>query len=260
MSPQSRSQIGGAHSSSSRHLPGLEGAATVHTLGWRRVGIAIKSLKETGICVIEGDPGVGKSFAVDGQLATLSVPIFWADMPHMPKGKEATSRIYQAVTGALPPKTATEYALTEETVEILKGLEAVLVIDEAQNLTVSAIRQFRYFHDRQETKLKFVLVGCKVQEKIGQVPEFVSRVARWVQIDPLSVKELSEVLPKFHSLFANTTPAVLAQLQQHAGGNLRSWARIAESALAYGATTNIDPQTASLILSIIRPGRRGDRR
>jgi DNA transposition AAA+ family ATPase len=246
-------QTNAASTSSPRHLPGLQGAITVSTPGWRKVGVAIKSLKDSGICVVEGQPGVGKTFAVSGQLASLSLPVFWADMPHSPKGKEATSRIYQAVTGETPPKNMTEYALTEETVGILEGLDAVLVIDEAQNLTISAVRQFRYFHDRPESKLKFVLVGCNVRGTIGQVAEIVSRVARWVQIDPLSATELGVVLPKFHPLFVNTTPAVLAILQQHAGGNLRAWARIAESATAYGATTCIDPDTASIVLSMIRP-------
>ena len=118
------------------HLPGLEGASTIKTPGLMEIQHAVAQLYDSGeIILIDGKPGVGKTFGTKYVLKQLGVNVHWADMPDTPKGKEANARIFTAVTGRRPPLRMTEYALTDETVDVLDGLKAVLVVDEAQNMT-----------------------------------------------------------------------------------------------------------------------------
>ena len=220
------------------HLPGLKGAATLDTPGLRETRLAVRQLfDEGGIILIDGKPGVGKTFGTRHALASLDVPVHWADMPDTPKGKEANARIFTAVTGRRPSMRMTEYALTEETVDVLDGLRVVLAIDEAQNMTRSALRQVRYLHDRPTTRALLVLLGPGVSKVVAQVPELDSRVSRRVHVKELTGTQLRELLPRFHPFFAATPSEVLVKLGCYARGNLRNWARILEVA----QSLNLDP-------------------
>jgi Cdc6-like AAA superfamily ATPase len=70
--------------------------------------------------LIDGKPGVGKTFSTREVLADLNHNFYWADMPDTPKGKEAIARIFTAVTGKRPALRMTNYELTEETTDVLK--------------------------------------------------------------------------------------------------------------------------------------------
>src|SRR6202011_731830 len=131
-------------------------------------------------------------------------------------------------------------------VDVLDGLRAVLVIDEAQNMTRGALRQVRYLHDRPSTRALLILIGSGVTTAVAQVPELHSRVARTVNIGELTGAQLRNLLPQFHPVYGNTPSDVLALLSRYAKGNLRRWARILEAALHLGAhpSTGIDAKTA----------------
>src|SRR5690242_5268989 len=90
--------------------------ALLETPGLRELRIAVTQLFDVGgIIAVNGPPGVGKTHATRTVLDHAGLPVHWADMPDTPKGKEASARIYTAVTGHRPPPRMTEYALTEET-------------------------------------------------------------------------------------------------------------------------------------------------
>lgn len=239
------------------HLPGLEGAATVETPGLREIRLSVNQLGGCGgIILIDGKPGVGKTYGVRQVLAGLDVRVHWVDMPDTPKGKEANARIFTAVTGQRPPMRMTEYALTEETVDVLDGLRAVLVIDEAQNMTRSALRQVRYLHDRPSTKVLLALIGTGVGSAVRQVPELDSRVSRRVAVKALNGPQMKELLPQLHPTLAATSLDVLVQLGEYAKGNLRSWARILEVAtsLHLNPADGIDTKAARHIIRAITGG------
>jgi hypothetical protein len=246
----SAAQAGGAP-----HVGGpgrLDAVETVETPGLREVRVAVTQLfGDGGIVVVNGQPGVGKTFATRVVLGASGLPVAWVDMPDTPKGKETSARIFAAVTGRRPPYRMTEYALTEETVDVLDGLRAVLVIDEAQNMTRSALRQVRYLHDRPSTRALLILIGSGVTTAVAHVPELHSRIARTVNIGELTGAQLRVLLPRFHSLYGNTPSDVLAELA--AKGNLRRWARILEAALHLGAdpSSGIDTKTAQHVLRAI---------
>lgn len=239
------------------HLPGLEGATTVETPGLREIRLAVNQLCDSGgIILIDGKPGLGKTFGTREVLAGLDVRVHWVDMPDTPKGKEANARIFTAVTGQRPPMRMTEYALTEETVDVLDGLQAVLVIDEAQNMTRSALRQVRYLHDRPSTKVLLALIGTGVGAAVRQVPELDSRVARRIAVKALNGTQMKELLPQLHPALEATSLEVLVQLGEYAKGNLRDWARILEvaSSLHLDPTRGIDAKAARHIIRSITGG------
>ena len=241
------------------HLPGTEGSQILTTPGLRLVGHTAQQLLGTrSVVLVDGQPGVGKTFATRHVLSQATIPVCWADMPDTPKGKEANARIYQAVTGQRPPTRMTEYALTEETVAVLDGLTAVIVIDEAQNMTRNALRQIRFLHDRPSTTALFILIGSGVINTVRGVPELDSRTSRRIPIEPLSGKKLKELVPQLHPILENTDDAILHRLAQHAQGNLRSWARLVEVGLAVGATpeSGIDQSKAKAMIRLITGGAR----
>jgi hypothetical protein len=234
--------------------------AVLDTPGLRELRLAVTQLFDTGgIITVNGPPGVGKSYATRTVLTDAGLPLHWVDMPDTPKGKEASARIFAAVTGQRPPPRMTEYALTEETVDVLDGLRAALVIDEAQNMTRGALRQVRYLHDRPSTRALLILVGSGVSTAVATVPELHSRVARTVNIGELSSTNLRDLLPELHVLYANTSTEVLAELAGYAKGNLRRWSRLVDTALQFGIEPEhgVDPTTAKHLLRAINgSGRR----
>lgn len=226
----------------------------LETPGLRELRIAVAQLFGAGgIIAVNGPPGVGKTFATRTVLERSDLPVHWVDMPDTPKGKEASARVFAAVTGRRPPARMTEYALTEETVDVLDGLRAALVIDEAQNMTRGALRQVRYLHDRPSTRALLILVGSGVTTAVATVPELHSRVARTVNIGELSAAQLRDLLPTLHPLYANTPAGVLSDLARYAKGNLRRWTRIIETALQFGiaAEDGVQPETAKHLLRAI---------
>jgi DNA transposition AAA+ family ATPase len=241
----------------SEHLPGLHDAATIDTPGLRLIRIGVQQLfSHGGIILIDGKPGVGKTFGTRHVVGGLDVPVHWVDMPDTPKGKEANARIYTAVTGRRPPPRATEYALTEDTVDVLDGLKTVLAIDEAQNMTVSCLRQIRFLHDRPSTKALLVLIGPGIVDVVRRVPELDSRVSRRVFVKELTGPQLKELLPEFHPMLASTTHDVLTELGHFAKGNLRNWARILEVAqsLHINANDGIPSEASKHIIRAITGG------
>jgi DNA transposition AAA+ family ATPase len=239
------------------HLPGLAGAATINTPGLREIQHAVTQLYDSGgIVLIDGKPGVGKTFGTKRVLSQLDVRVHWADMPDTPKGKEANARIFTAVTGRRTPLRMTEYALTDETVDVLDGLKAVLVVDEAQNMTKSALRQLRYLHDRPTTKAPLVLLGSGVINVVSQVPELDSRVARRVHVKELTGAQLRELLPLLHPSLAAMSESVRMQLAEYARGNLRRWARVLEVAgsMHLDPTVGVDERAAKFIIRAITGG------
>ena len=237
------------------HLPGLRGASTIETPGLREIRVGVTHLfDDGGIILVDGKPGVGKTFGTKFVLAGLGIPVHWVDMPDTPRGKEANARIFAAVTGRRPPARMTEFALTEETVDVLDGLRAVLAIDEGQNMTKSALRQIRYLHDRPTTKALLVLVGPGVSRAVAQVPELDSRVSRRIVVKELTGKQMLELLPQLHPTLKDTEPAVRTSLAESARGNLRQWARVLEIAghLGVDESTGITSPVAAHVLRMMK--------
>lgn len=242
-----------------RHLRGVVGASTVRTPGLRAIEVAVRSLfDDGGIVLVDGKVGVGKTYGTDYVLQALGVAVYWTDMADTSRGREANAKIYEAVTGKRPSMRMSAYALTAETVDVLDGLQAVLVVDEAPHMTVSAMRQLRYLHDRPTTKVLMVLIGASVIHKVTRVPELDNRVSRRITVNELTRAEALEFVPKLHPVLANTSAKVLADLSVYAKGNLRNWAHVLEVAnhSDVDPEKGIDPEMGRIIIGALSGGAR----
>lgn len=240
-----------------QHLRGVNGAHTLNTPGLREIRANVAQLKNHGgIILIDGKPGVGKTFGTHEALTTCELNVYWADMSDTPLGKEAIARIFTAVIGRRPNRGMTSYELTETTCDALQGCQGVIVIDEAQNMTSSALRAVRFLHDRPSTKMLFVLIGSGVFNTVRGVPELDSRVSRRSMIRELGSKDLLSNLRELHPLLAATQEKVLVDLGEFAKGNLRNWARVLEVAdsLAVDASRGIGAKEAKFIIRSITGG------
>ena len=218
---------------SPKHLPGTESAAIVRTLSLREVRAGLSRLTATGgVVLVDGAPGLGKTFSTDLAVAQLGTEAYWIVMPNEPKGKETTARVNLALTGTMPSGRRTEFDLLEENVGLLEGRPVALVIDEAQHLPTGSLRQLRYLCDRQETQILLVLVGADVERCIQRrCPELYSRAEAIVRFQPLSGADALAFVREFHPLFAHTNPEVLHLLWQALGGSVRGWAKVLKASL-----------------------------
>jgi len=226
-----------------RHLPGTEDASIVETFYFRQVSAAVEqmtSLRKPKPVVVQGIPGLGKSFSVHLATSALAIPTYWLEMPNHPKGKETISRIYHKLIGRMPPARTSGYVLLEEVLDALRGRDCVIVIDEVQNLNQESLRELRYLDDDLDTDFLLVLAGCNVRHHLKQYcPELDNRVGRCVSFEPFSGPEMREVLDVYHPLFANTDTDVLLTLYESLGGNFRNWANVLEGALTLGADAQV---------------------
>ena len=210
-----------------------------------------------GIVAVDGPVGVGKSFAVDLAAKDVGQPVFWLDMPDRPKGKETTARILQLLTGRHTNVRLPEYALLNDVLDLLAGRSCLLIVDEAQNLNQSSLRQIRYLHEQPESCFTLVLVGFGVRQVLElHTPELADRVRRWVQGRPIPLEAVGKAVRAYHPIFAATEPAVIDRLYQSAGGTLRHGGLILEAALAFGlrAERGIpDSAVPDILLAIGRP-------
>lgn len=240
-----------------QHLRGVRGAHTLNTPGLREIRANVAQLKnQGGIILIDGKPGVGKTFGTHEALSTCELNVYWADMSDTPLGKEAIARIFTAVIGRRPKRGVTSYELTETTCDALDGCKGVIVIDEAQNMTRSALRAVRFLHDRPSTQMLFILIGSGVLNTVRSVPEIDSRVSRRTMIRELGSKDLLSSLRELHPLLASTQEKVLVDLGEYAKGNLRNWARVLEVAESLGVDINsgIGIKEAKFIIRSITGG------
>lgn len=247
------------HKVAAEHLRGVEGATILNTPGLREIRSNISQLQDKGgIILIDGKPGVGKTFGTRQTLSNCNLDIYWTDMPDTPKGKEAMARIFHSVTGKHPTMRMTNYELTEATIEALDKKQGILVIDEAQNLTHSALRALRFLHDRPSTQMLFILVGSNVIGTVRNVPELDSRVSRRSIIHELTSKDLLLSLKELHPIFAATKEEIMVDLGEYARGNLRSWARILEVAETFDfeEILGINQQQCKYIIRTITGGKR----
>lgn len=216
-----------------RHLPGLESAQQVATTAFRKTQLlAADAARLHEIAVFTGEPGLGKTFAVDHWVRSQPCPWVWLDMPPKPSPKEVVVRLTRALQGSCDSRTPA-YDLADELCALLAEHSRVVVIDEAQNLAKEGLAQLRYLHDRPDACWALFFVGATGCAQVLKAhPELHSRVARWVHFTPLEGDELLQALRAFHPLLAAADTRLLARIDEtYAKGVFRRWARLTEIAV-----------------------------
>lgn len=219
----------------SRHLNGLKDASTVGTHTFRKAQAVLREVvNRNGITAVYGQPGNGKTFAVDHFLnhdpAMAHRAWHWLDMPPTPAIKEVTQRLLTGI-GVDFDRRDTQYQLTDDLIPALEG--RVVVLDEAQNLTAPGLQQVRYLHDRGNGSWSLVLVGSTVDRTLSGAAELSSRVSGWVKFEHMGQQALLGAVMDWHPVMRQLDRSLLLDIDEsYAHGNWRQWGQFLAALLS----------------------------
>lgn len=106
------------------------------------------------IICIYGAPGIGKTVTVNRWVESHPNSIFFTASPNIHNGRDVMEEILEAIG---KKQTGRNKALEKSIVQILKGSNRAIIIDEAHFLRLSALETLRRIHDITDVPL--ILVG-----------------------------------------------------------------------------------------------------
>ena len=106
------------------------------------------------IICIYGAPGIGKTVTVNRWVETHPNSIFFTASPNIHNGRDVMEEILEAIG---KKQTGRNKALEKSIVQMLKGSNRAIIIDEAHFLRLSALETLRRIHD--VTDVPLILVG-----------------------------------------------------------------------------------------------------
>jgi hypothetical protein len=207
----------------------VPGARLVST---RQVAGVVEAVGHTvaarGMCCVFGDPGLGKTVAVEQALRLLPgrVPVWRAVAgvaPALPQLRASLCEALGLPSGALthragPAGQALAGALAQP---------GVLVVDDAQRLTPPLLDYLRQLWDAPGCAAALVLCGAGSERAVARASALRSRVLTWHQVGRLEPSQLPQTLSLFHPVWAQADRDDLARVdEQMAHGNFRTWAKI----------------------------------
>ncbi|MET8081198.1 AAA family ATPase [Streptomyces sp. NPDC005303] len=207
----------------------VPGARLVST---RQVAGVVEAVGHTvaarGMCCVFGDPGLGKSVAVEQavRLVPGRVPVWRAVAgvaPALPQLRASLCEALGLPLGALthragPAGQALAGALAQP---------GVLVVDDAQRLTPPLLDYLRQLWDAPGCAAALVLCGAGSERAVARASALRSRVLTWHQVGRLEPSQLLQTLSLFHPVWAQADPEDMARVdEQRARGNFRTWAKI----------------------------------
>lgn len=184
------------------------------------------------MCVY-GDAGLGKTFAVNASLRDLAPGQFHRiQFRERPTPRYIRHKLFETlkIGGRMPSRPAEFDKLLRN---VLAEEFRILVCDEAQWLSTECFEYWRHLWDDQETDLAVVFVGGdKCYEALDSQPMLASRIYVWQEYQQLTKKQVHEVIPAFHPIWAAADPADIDFVYRHAArGNFRIWAKITHQLL-----------------------------
>lgn len=232
---------------------GLTGARVVMTKELLEIRAGVNTLTaEGGVVLVDGPPGLGKSFSTDIALAGLDIERIWIAMPDRPRGKETIARIWTALTGRRPNMRDSELQMFGDVEELLADRSVALVIDEGQHLQTGPLRQLRFLYDRPIASLLLVIVGSGVDQSVMRAcPELYNRVDRHVFFKPHDLKTTIEIVRQMHPVYETATGEALGVIWKAAGGCIRTWSSILRTLLTV-RTSEFEPLTTGEVTAALR--------
>lgn len=221
------------------------GARLVRTSSVRAVAEAVgQAMAAEGAVCAFGDPGRGKTAAV--RMALGEVPpgwkVTWVPVPVRPSVAGLRRAVFDALAlaGRFPHTSARADAAVAEAL----GEARVLVIDEAQRLTVPCLEYLQSLWDHSGTRITLVLCGAGSERALSRLPQLASRVGAWQEVPRLAAAEVATVVAGFHPLWRTVPAPDLAWIDQScAHGTFRTWAALTahlQNALLTTADASVD--------------------
>lgn len=150
------------------------------------------------VCVY-GDAGQGKTVALQYALSQLPRS---ARVRRVQVGvRSSVAEVRRALAEALDLRGRLPHGAGEADAVLVEALRQprVLVLDEAQRLSVSALEFLRGWWDHQDTDAALVFSGAGSEGALRRVPALVSRVLTWELVPRMAPGEVVTVMQAFHS-------------------------------------------------------------
>ncbi|MEU5119158.1 ATP-binding protein [Streptomyces asoensis] len=234
------------------------GAQLVRTSSVRAVAEAVgQAMATEGAVCVFGDPGRGKTAAV--RMALGEGPpgwkVTWVPVSVRPSVVGMRRAVFDAL--ALPGRFPHTSARADAAVAGALGEARVLVIDEAQRLSVPCLEYLQSLWDDPRTRITLVLCGAGSERALSRLPQLASRIGAWQEVPRLAAAEVAAVVTGFHPLWRTVPVPDLAWIDRScARGTFRTWAALTahlQNALLTTADAAVDRALLGRLLRRVVP-------
>lgn len=211
----------------------LPGASHIPTTAFQLAQSNAQAALNLGkVASFTGDPGTGKTHAVEYFIAHNAVDHAWITASPTPQRKEIFEELLIELTGGY--ENATASVLRRQLQALLADRHPfAIVVDEAQYLSTMWLQQLRNLHDRRDARWALLLVGGSgARRNLKRSPELWSRNTIRTTFEPLAGSALYTALAAYHPVLAHTDREILKTINDRdCRGNLRDWVSFLELAL-----------------------------
>jgi DNA transposition AAA+ family ATPase len=206
-------------------LPGARVVATEQLLDTRDLVADLIEIR--GMGAVYGPAGTGKTFAVAQALANHPEHgVVRTTFRSRPTTRFVRHELYAALgLGPFAPRSPVE---TDRLLKVaLAERHRLIVVDEAQWLNRECFEFLRHLHDDSSTTFGLLFVGgAGCYEVLHREPMLDSRLYAHVRFQALTPRQVVQVIPVYHSIYASVEPALITLIDEHcAHGNFRTWAK-----------------------------------
>jgi DNA transposition AAA+ family ATPase len=206
-----------------------------------------------GIATLIGEAGLGKSFAVEHWLEETPIRTWQFTPRGMTTGRALLAQLLQLVTQTDEQPHGTEFTLLPRLLHELAYEDAVIVFDEAQWLK-RAMKTLRalWLHRRKPLGLVFV-GGPEFEALLASESMLHSRLAGGVRFQPLTERDLGEILPHYHPIYLEANPQLFRRVnRRYANGSFRLWANFTRLAAKQCRRDGLETLTAEASEEVLR--------
>ncbi|MFB6642933.1 AAA family ATPase [Streptomyces chartreusis] len=207
------------------------------------------TIRARGIICVYGDPGRGKTVAVEQALHLIGrdTPV-WRTVAQVAPGISGLRALLCHSLHLPSPSLAHRPGAAGQALTAALTQPGVLFLDDAQRLTPPLLDYLRQLWDAPGCSATLILCGAGSERTIARVPELRSRILTWHHVDRLDRDQLPHTLSLFHPVWAQAQASDLTRAdEQIAHGNFRTWAKITSHLHALRHRRPHTPVTSELI-------------
>ncbi|MGX8910216.1 AAA family ATPase [Streptomyces netropsis] len=212
------------------HYQSLTGAHAMGTKAALETEARVrKAIQHKAMLCIHGHVGLGKTFAVHTALRKFApgttLRLRFRQGPNM---SEIRGSLWRALALPGEPPNASTDSSDHQIRQSLASTFHVLLLDEVQWLSPTALEYFRALWDDEDNELAILFVGSgNTRQKILNRPALHSRVYDWQQFCPLKPEEVLTTMPAYHQVWADVDPDLILWTDDIGGhGAFRNWAKV----------------------------------